>query len=135
MTGIEPIAAERSMMNFICKRCGKCCGIAPFSKEDYKAAKKEIARLGVRMVKENVSGRQVYFSEKNHNDLKKLSLLGITRDKLIERIVCPFLQSGGEANSVTGQKILACKLYDKRPMVCREFGINPKVPCPFQKGV
>jgi Fe-S-cluster containining protein len=35
---------------------------------------------------------------------------------------CPFLDDKNK-----------CVVYDDRPLICRNFGIDPKLPCPFLK--
>jgi len=39
----------------------------------------------------------------------------------ISNEICPFYD----------QETYECKIYDYRPQVCREFGSNPSLPCPF----
>ena len=83
------------MTEFHCKRCGKCCGIMPFSKQEYKAIRSIAEKRHITFVKEGWGNREL--------------------DNELDNLHCPFLDYdvGGLAS---------CSIYENRPEICRIFG-------------
>ena len=99
------------MSGFVCKRCGRCCGLTPWEKKEYKAVMRIAHRMRVSFVKSNVEGHTVYFTK---SIVRKAKIVGI--DNMNPKdMVCPFMGEGEDG-------LTFCKVYDYRPMVCRKFG-------------
>ncbi len=108
-------------MTFECKRCGKCCGIVPFSRAEMKAARQQARKLGVYFIKDKMGKSTVYFAGKAEFKNGKFD-----PEKFQENFfICPFLQ-----RDFTG--LCSCAIYDVRPQVCRDFGKggHPLLQCP-----
>jgi len=97
---------------FVCKRCGRCCGLVPWEKSEYKAVMKTARRMRVTFVKEHVQGRTVYFVR----SIVKKASHGVENMKL-EDMVCPFMDKNEDGTTF-------CKVYEYRPMMCQRFGID-----------
>jgi Fe-S-cluster containining protein len=116
------------MANFVCRRCGKCCGLAPFTKADYKAARRAAKNLGVTLAKQYIKGKPVYLPRKS---ARKMELPPEQIAALVdaEKLVCPFLE-----RDATGKS--HCRIYSLRPEACRLFGTHPELSpflqCPNQ---
>ena len=120
------------MSDFICHRCGKCCGFVPFTASEYSKIKREAKKMHVSFVKGYLEGRLVFYPERLLKKIESVNLK-MSDDEIqskINSLVCPFL----ERNALG---ICSCKIYDKRPEVCRLFGSgkHPYLVCPHNKGV
>jgi Fe-S-cluster containining protein len=111
---------------FECTRCGRCCGLTPFTRADYKQVRSHAKKLHVSFVKKTIEGHTTYLAKsiveavERAGDINKVSQKDIT---------CPFLECG-ENNKTS------CKIYDDRPMICRMFGTEGwrgfSLHCPYQ---
>jgi Fe-S-cluster containining protein len=102
--------------------------VAPFTIADYEAAFEIANDMGVTFVKKTFNGRVGYLPQSTVEILESNPL-----ERIIEGdvdITCPFLGRDGEQTF--------CKIYDKRPEVCRLFGVNTVkrqyLQCPYQEG-
>jgi Fe-S-cluster containining protein len=116
------------MTNFTCHRCGNCCGLAPFSKADYKAVFRTAKNMGITFVKINYSNAVFYLPKPVARILESNTPEKIAAGEA--DITCPFLgRDKGQA---------FCRIYNKRPEVCRLFGVNTEkhryLQCPYQEG-
>jgi Fe-S-cluster containining protein len=116
------------MSNFTCRRCGRCCGLAPFSKADYKAVFRIAKNMGITFVKMRLQNT-VYYLPRSTAKI----LVSNHPERIIEGevdITCPFM-------GMDKQQAF-CRIYDKRPEVCRLFGVNTEkhryLQCPHQEG-
>lgn len=118
------------MSNFICHRCGKCCGFVPFTAKEYRAIKREAKELHISFVKATLNDQLVFYPKKLLRKMESITPKMSDEDlkATVESLVCPFL----ERNAVG---ICSCKIYDKRPEVCRLFGQSdhPYLTCPHTK--
>ena len=119
------------MSDFICKRCGKCCGLVPFSELEYQNVKEEAKAMNISFDKGYLRGKLlVYFPKKALNDLANINIKQSDKEleKSLNKLTCPFLE-----RSVLG--ICSCRIYEKRPEVCRLFGngSHPMLVCPNTK--
>lgn len=108
-------------MTFTCKRCGACCGIVPFSREEMKAARQQARKIGVYFIKDKIGEKTVYYAGKVEFKNGEFD-----SEKFQEKFfTCPFLQ-----RDFTG--LCTCAIYDMRPEVCRRFGHggHPLLQCP-----
>ena len=100
------------MDEFTCKRCGRCCGLVPWEKGDYKAVRRVAHRLHVSFVKQSVKGRAVYFVKsivrKADHGVEKMN----PKD-----MICPFMGTKEDGTTF-------CQVYEYRPLMCRRFGID-----------
>jgi Fe-S-cluster containining protein len=110
---------------FRCNRCGRCCGLVPFTRVDYKRIRRKAEQLHIPFAKQIIEGHTVY--------LVRCIVDKVKRAGSIERvdpkdIVCPFLEQMDGKSS--------CKIYDDRPMICRMFGTEGwrgvSLCCPYQ---
>jgi Fe-S-cluster containining protein len=115
--------------NFVCQRCGNCCGLAPFGKADYKAANRMARKMGITFMKLNFHNAVFYLPRSTAKVLVSVPL-----EKIIEGqvdITCPFLGKDKDEKTF-------CRIYDVRPEICRLFGVNADknrhLQCPRQKG-
>ena len=113
------------MTEFICQRCGQCCGLAPFTRSEYKAVWRTAKNMGITLVKINIEGQQYYLPR------ALARLFEIPPEKVDpEKISCPFLGQDKE-------KKFYCRIYELRPEICRLFGTHPedspRLVCPQQK--
>jgi Fe-S-cluster containining protein len=119
------------MGNFICQRCGRCCGPVYFNKVEYKTIQRHANNMGITMVKGKI-GESIFYLPRTLS--RKLLLPKEEVARLIETggLDCPFLGKDKEGNSL-------CRIYDQRPEVCRLFGSHPeldrRMKCPKQKEV
>jgi Fe-S-cluster containining protein len=110
---------------FKCKRCGGCCGLAPFTKADYKAAWRKAKNLGVTLVKQQIEGKRFYIPRSIERRLARETQENIAKHPL----VCPFVKiaPGGAV----------CMIYELRPEICRLFGEHSEqhdlLKCPNQE--
>ena len=120
------------MSNFVCKRCGKCCGFVPFTKKEYNNIRKEAKELNISFEKSDMFGKTVYFPKKLFNKFTSINEnISIEEmQQIIGELTCPFL----ERNALG---LCSCKIYDKRPEVCRLFGNgkHPRLICPNNRGI
>jgi Fe-S-cluster containining protein len=117
------------MADFICKRCGECCGPIYFNKAEYKAVCRRAKNMGISLVKGTMYGQRCYLPR----DLaRKLNKPQEEIKKMIDRfeLNCPFLGKDNEGKSF-------CRIYDVRPGICRIFGsrpdLNERLRCPKQE--
>ena len=107
------------MIEFKCQRCGKCCGIVPFSKKEYGAIRDFAKKRHIGFVKEDIAGKTFYFPKKAHKQFLKAAEFAKEQnreiDNQIDQITCPFLEYDDQGKS-------KCIIYDKRPEPCRKFG-------------
>lgn len=114
------------MTGFKCRRCGKCCGIVPFTKAEYKAIENFAKKKHISFVKTEFCGKKVYMPKKLTKEIFKMY---DTKDiSGIDNMRCPFL----EYNALG---LASCMIYENRPEVCRAFGNgkHPCLKCPFYK--
>ena len=112
------------MTDFICRRCGECCGAVWFTKTEYKAVFRVASKLGVSLVKQYLDGKPVYVPRQVLR--QSPSPRGQIRDLVIkEGFVCPFLGKDKEGKAL-------CRIYELRPELCRKYGIDPRMECPKQ---
>ena len=117
------------MVEFKCKRCGKCCGIVPFSKQEYNAIRDIAKKMHISFVKEDMMGKTVYFPKHTYKKFIEVAEIAQKQGRLIDNqtdgLRCPFL--------AYDEKGLAyCKIYEHRPEICRLFGKggHPFLTCP-----
>jgi Fe-S-cluster containining protein len=103
------------MSNFVCQRCGRCCGVAPFTKADYKAVFRLAKSMGVTFVKMSYNNAVYYLPRSTAKILASAPLEKIVSGEA--DITCPFLGKDKDEKTF-------CKIYDKRPEICRLFGVN-----------
>jgi len=101
------------MLEFVCKRCGRCCGLTPWEKSEYKAVMRTAHRLHVAFVKQTIKGHVVYFVRSIVKKGKKLGVENMNPEDMI----CPFMGTDGNGKTF-------CKVYEYRPMMCRKFGVD-----------
>ena len=111
---------------FECKRCGRCCGLSPFTRADYKRVRRKSEKLRIPFVKQEVEGHTVYFVK---SIIEAVQRAGGIQNVNAKDIVCPFLE-------VDVNKLTSCKIYDDRPQICRMFGTEGwrgiTLCCPYQ---
>ena len=66
------------MVEFKCKRCGKCCGIVPFNKAEYAAIRDIAKKEHIGFVKSELCGQTVYYPK---NVYKKFVIAAEKADK------------------------------------------------------
>ena len=117
------------MSGFTCKRCGQCCGVAPFTRAEYKAARRTAEKLGVSLVKQYIEETPCYIPRSIYNKMNQpleQVIISLNHDEL----ECPFLGTDKDGNCY-------CRIYELRPGVCRIFGsrhdIDPLLICPNQR--
>jgi Fe-S-cluster containining protein len=115
------------MTQFVCRRCGRCCGLVPFTKPEYKAVYRIAKGMGITLIKQYIHNEPVYVPRSILNKLGSMSV-----QQLLERgsIECPFLERDTQGTS-------GCRIYKLRPQICRLFGSNaeqhPLLRCPHQE--
>lgn len=114
------------MSEFVCKRCGQCCGLVPFTKKEYNAIRKIAQKRHIGFVKQDLNGKVFYLAKslaKTLNNIYNDALDG--KEISLNHLTCPFL----EFNEV-GKA--SCTIYELRPEVCRLFGHggHPNLVCP-----
>jgi Fe-S-cluster containining protein len=116
------------MNNFTCKRCGQCCGVAPFTRAEYKAARRTAEKLGVSLVKQYIEETPYYIPRSIYNKLNQ-PLAQVVISLNHDELECPFLGTDKDGKCY-------CRIYELRPGVCRIFGtradIAPELNCPNQ---
>jgi Fe-S-cluster containining protein len=116
------------MSTFVCRRCGGCCGLAPFGKKDYKAVYRTAKNMGITFVKMNIENHVHYIPRSTARILEAHTPEEIASGSV--DITCPFLTKDENGKSL-------CRIYDMRPEVCRLFGINKEnhryLVCPHQE--
>lgn len=103
------------MTDFICRRCGKCCGLVPFTRAEYKTIRKSAEKMGITLVKQYINGKPAYLPRQL---ARKLELPPEKIAELVE-LDCPFLGKDKDGKAL-------CRIYDLRPGICRLFGNNPE---------
>lgn len=115
--------------SFKCQRCGKCCGIVPFSKDEYNAIRKYAKDKHIGFVKAELQGKTVYFPKHAYKKFLQVAEIAEKEHRLIDNQVdgirCPFL-----AYDENG--LAYCTIYEYRPNICRLFGKggHPFLTCP-----
>lgn len=114
---------------FVCKRCGKCCGIVPFTKKEYNDIRTIAQKRHIGFAKQDINGKAFYVAKclvKKLNYTFNDAISG--KDISLDGLVCPFLEY-----DVAGKA--SCTIYDLRPEVCRLFGNggHPCLVCPNNK--
>lgn len=121
--GLDDIHAD---FEFRCKRCGRCCGLTPFTRSDYKRIRRKAEKLRVAFVKQVVEGHTIYLSKRIVDAVQRAG--GIDNVNMKD-IVCPFLEYDTD-------KRASCVIYDDRPEICRMFGTEGwrgvMFCCPYQ---
>jgi Fe-S-cluster containining protein len=118
-----------SQNEFICQRCGGCCGVVYFNRVEYKAIQRRAYNMGITMIKGKI-GESIFYLPRSLS--RKLLLPKEEVAKLLEtgNLSCPFLGKDKDEKSI-------CRIYDHRPEVCRLFGSHPeldeRMKCPNQK--
>ena len=111
---------------FKCRRCGRCCGLTPFTRADYKRIRRRAEKLRITFVKESVEGHTVYFVKRIAGKVKQAGSIEKVDGK---DLTCPFMQ-------IDADKKTACVIYDERPELCRKFGNEGwrgvSLCCPYQ---
>jgi len=114
------------MNNFTCKRCGQCCGVVPFNKAEYKAARRTAEKLGVSLVKQYIRGTPHYVPRALLRQIEHGQVNDLVKSGKLE---CPFLEKDNDGKCL-------CRIYELRPRKCRIFGtrsdIDPRLNCPNQ---
>jgi Fe-S-cluster containining protein len=114
------------MSEFVCQRCGACCGLVPFTRADYKAVQREARNMDVSFRKQEMLGKTTYFVRRL---MEKFCSLPPDQAAQAD-YTCPFVEYDGSGKA-------SCKIYDKRPLMCRLFGAGaegqPLLRCPRQK--
>lgn len=117
------------MVEFKCKRCGKCCGIVPFSKQEYNAIRDTAKKMHISFVKEDMMGKTVYFPKHTYKKFLEAAEIAHQQGRLIDNqfdgLRCPFL-------AYDENDLAYCKIYEHRPEICRLFGKggHPFLTCP-----
>jgi Fe-S-cluster containining protein len=101
------------MSGFVCRRCGKCCGLTPFERADFKRIQRVAARMRVSFVKRSMEGHTVWFAK---SIVKTAKAKGV-ENMDAEDMACPFLVYSGDGKA-------SCEIYDLRPLMCRKFGVD-----------
>lgn len=117
------------MSNFVCKRCGKCCGVVPFTAKEYDRIRKIAQKKHIGFIKQEENGKVFYLAKclaKKVTDIYNDALAG--KEISLDNLTCPFLEfdEAGKAS---------CTIYELRPDVCRVFGHggHPNLVCPYCK--
>lgn len=117
------------MSNFVCKRCGKCCGVVPFTAKEYDRIRKIAQKKHIGFIKQEENGKVFYLAKclaKKVTDIYNDALAG--KEISLDNLTCPFLEfdEAGKAS---------CTIYELRPDVCRVFGHggHPNLVCPHCK--
>lgn len=104
---------------FKCQRCGECCGIVPFSKDEYKKVMRIAKKMNVSFTKDTLGTKIAYFPKKSYKAYCKIRGKGIITDPNFDNheagLTCPFLEYDKDGKSL-------CNIYDLRPQLCRDFG-------------
>ena len=117
------------MVEFKCKRCGKCCGIVPFSKQEYAQIRAYAEKNHIGFVKGELGGKTVYFPKHVYKRFLEASEQAQREGRLLDNqfdgLQCPFLGFDEDGLSY-------CKIYEHRPEICRLFGkgSHPFLRCP-----
>lgn len=96
-------------MELPCDECkGQCCTFPPMSLREFKSIRKKygIPKNAIVIKNENIV---------NHNYKHRYLMMALKPDNK----TCAFLVDG------------KCSVYDLRPKTCREYGVNPKMPCMY----
>jgi Fe-S-cluster containining protein len=111
---------------FKCQRCGRCCGLTPFTRTDYKRIRIKAEKLHIPFVKQTIAGHTTYLVK---CIVDKVQQVGNIEKVNPKDIVCPFLERNED-------KTTFCKIYEDRPMICRMFGTEGwrgiTLCCPYQ---
>jgi Fe-S-cluster containining protein len=111
---------------FKCKRCGRCCGLTPFTRTDYKRICRKAEKLHIPFVKQSIKGHTTYLVK---CIVKKVQKAGSIEKVDPKDIVCPFLDYDKDKKS-------SCKIYEDRPQICRMLGTEGwrgvLFSCPYQ---
>jgi Fe-S-cluster containining protein len=111
---------------FKCNRCGRCCGLVPFTRSDYKRVRRKAEKLRIPFVKKEIEGRITYLVKRIIEKIGQAGDIGKVNPK---DIICPFLEFDKADKA-------SCKIYDDRPEICRMFGTEGwkgvYLCCPYQ---
>lgn len=116
-------------MTFKCQRCGKCCGIVPFNKQEFAKIRDYAKKHHIGFTKQEMGDKVVYFPKSTYKAFLIASERAKNEGRLIDnqfdRVVCPFLQYDEKGLS-------SCAIYENRPEICRLFGHggHPFLTCP-----
>lgn len=116
-------------MTFKCQRCGKCCGIVPFNKQEFAQIRDYAKKHHIGFTKQEMGDKVVYFPKSTYKAFLIASERAKNEGRLIDnqfdRVVCPFLQYDEKGLS-------SCAIYENRPEICRLFGHggHPFLTCP-----
>lgn len=117
------------MSNFVCKRCGKCCGVVPFTAKEYDRIRKIAQKKHIGFIKQEENGKVFYLAKclaKKVTDIYNDALSG--KEISLDNLTCPFLEFDDSGKA-------SCTIYELRPEVCRLFGHggHPNLVCPHCK--
>jgi Fe-S-cluster containining protein len=111
---------------FKCNRCGRCCGLIPFTRSDYKRIRRKAEKLRVSFVKREIEGHITYLVKRI---IEKIEQAGNIEKVNPKDIICSFLEFDNVNKA-------SCKIYDDRPEICRMFGSEGwkgvYLCCPYQ---
>jgi Fe-S-cluster containining protein len=125
-------SAEQGKVDFLdnfefkCKHCGRCCGLIPLTRTDYKRIRQKAEKLHISFVKQTIEGHTTYLVKRI---VEKIQRAGNIEKVDPKDIVCPFLNYDKDKKS-------SCKIYEDRPQICRMFGTEGwrgvSLCCPYQ---
>ena len=117
------------MVEFKCKRCGKCCGIVPFNRQEYDQIRDYAKKNHIGFVKGELGGNTVWFPKHVYQKFLEAGEMACKEGRLLDNqldgLQCPFLGFDEDGLSF-------CKIYEHRPEICRLFGKggHPFLTCP-----
>ncbi len=118
------------MVEFKCKRCGKCCGIVPFNKQEYNEIRDIARKMHIGFVKgELTQGHTVWYPKHVYKKFLEVAEIAHKENRLIDNqldgLQCPFL-------AFDDKGLAYCQIYEHRPWICRAFGKggHPFLTCP-----
>lgn len=117
------------MVEFKCKRCGKCCGIVPFNKKEYNQIRNTARKMHIGFIKSELGNQTVWYPKHVYKKFLEVAEIAQKEGRLINNqldgLQCPFLAFDEDGLSY-------CKIYEHRPEICRMFGKggHPFLTCP-----
>lgn len=122
--------SKKHNKGFVCQRCGKCCGVAPFTSKEFLGIEQEAKKRGVIFDRCEDKNGNPFYIDHNANAAMMSAIHSLHGMGAIANYRCPFLEIGSNGKS-------KCAIYNNRPEVCRLFGTNPEnhplLKCPNQK--
>lgn len=117
------------MVEFKCKRCGKCCGIVPFDRREYDQIRDYAKKHHIGFVKGELGNKTVWYPKHVYKRFieagEQAQREGRLLDNQLDGLRCPFLDFDKDG-------LAYCKIYEHRPWICRVFGKggHPFLTCP-----